>query len=162
MNTETKINFLKSIFDGKGDNWINDNIISYSKLTPNDFKLILNAIHANKYPNISEYYRIFFWISYSYFTIPNVKHFIPNIILPINESASSGLVKYYMYHMTPNKIFVSFRGTKTFFEALSGIKFYRVPFPMFQPKQKKNLLNGGIKLSKEKNLTLIKHHWKTT
>ena len=156
MNTETKINFLKSIFDGKGDKWINDNIISYSKLTPNDFKLILNAIHANKYPNISEYYRIFFWISYSYFTIPNVKHFIPNIILPINESASSGLVKYYMYHMTPNKIFVSFRGTKTFFEALSGIKFYRVPFPMFQPKQKKEFIEWRNKIIKGKEFNPYK------
>lgn len=146
MNTEIKIKFLKSIFDGKSEKWINDNIIYQTKLTRNDFKQILNAIHSNKYPNLSEYYKIFFWITYSYLTIPNVKNYIPNIILPIKSSISD-LAKYYMYHMQPNKLFVSFRGTKTFFEALSGIKFYRVNFPIFQPKtKKKNLLNGGIKL----------------
>ena len=98
MNTETKINFLKSIFDGKGDKWINDNIIYQSKLTLNDFKQILNALHANKYPNISEYYKIFFWIAYSYLPIPSVKYYIPNIIIPVS-STSSGLAKYYMYHI---------------------------------------------------------------
>ena len=155
MDTETRINFLRSIFDGKGDKWINDNIIDQSKLTTNDFKQILNAIHSNKYPNISEYYKIFFWIAYSYLTIPNVKNYIPNIILPIN-STSSGLAKYYMYHMAPNKFFVSFRGTKTFFEALSGIKFYRVPFPMFHPKQKKEFIEWRNKIIKGKQFNQYK------
>ena len=155
MNTETKINFLKSIFDGKGEKWINDNIIYQTKLTPNDFKQILTALHANKYPNISEYYKIFFWIAYSYLTIPNVQHYIPNIILPVN-SGSSDLAKYYMYHMQPNKFFVSFRGTKTFFEALSGIKFYRVPFPMFQPKQKKEFIEWRNSIIKGKQFNSYK------
>ena len=88
------------------------NIIYQTKLTPNDFKQILTALHANKYPNISEYYKIFFWIAYSYLTIPSVKYYIPNIILPVS-SGSSDLAKYYMYHTQPKKFFVSFRGTKT-------------------------------------------------
>ena len=155
MNTENKINFLKSIFDGKGEKWINDNIIYQSKLTLNDFKKILNAIHINKYPNISEYYKIFFWIAYSYLPIPSVKHYIPNIILPVSPG-SSGLAKYYIYHMSPNKFFVSFRGTKTFFEALSGIKFYRVPFPMFQPKQKKEFIEWRNKIIKDKQFNPYK------
>jgi hypothetical protein len=62
MNTETKINFLKSIFDGKGEKWINDNIIYQTKLSAADFKQILTALHANKYPNISEYYKILFFL----------------------------------------------------------------------------------------------------
>jgi hypothetical protein len=155
MNTETKFIFLKSIFDGKSDKWLNDNIIYQSKLTQNDFKQILTALHANKYPNLSEYYKIFFWISYSYFGIPSIKNFIPNIIIPIN-SGSSQLSKYYMYYMQPNKIFVSFRGTKTFFEALSGIKFYRVPFPMFQPKQKKEFIGWRNKIIKGKEFNKYK------
>jgi predicted lipase len=58
--------------------------------------------------------------------------------------------------MTPNKIFVSFRGTKTFFEALSGIKFYRVPFPMFQPKQKKEFIEWRNKIIKGKEFNPYK------
>ena len=155
MNTEVKINFLKSIFDGKDEKWINDNIIYQTKLTQNDFKKILNAIHSNKYPNLSEYYKIFFWITYSYLTIPNVKHYIQNIILPI-KSSSSDLAKYYLYHMKPNKFFVSFRGTKTFFEALSGIKFYRVNFPLFQSKQKKEFIEWRNKIIKGKKFNPYK------
>jgi len=155
MNTEIKINFLKSIFDGKSEKWVNDNIIYQTKLTPNDFKQILNALHANKYPNLSEYYKIFFWIAYSYLTIPNVKHYIPSIVLPINSS-SSDLAKYLLYPMSPNKFFVSFRGTKTFFEALSGIKFYRVPFPIFQPKQKKEFIEWRNKTIKGKQFNPYK------
>jgi hypothetical protein len=155
MNTEVKIKFLKSIFDGKGEKWINDNIIYQTKLSKNDFKQILKALNANKYPNISEYYKIFFWITYSYLTIPNVKYYIPNIILPINSS-STDLSKYYMYFMNPNKIFISFRGTKTFFEALSGIKFYRVNFPIFQPKQKKEFIEWRNKIIKGKQFNPYK------
>ena len=76
MDTENKIHFLKSIFDGKGEKWINDNIIYQSKLAPNDFKQILNAIHSNKFPNISEYYKIFFWIAYSYLPIPKYHYLL--------------------------------------------------------------------------------------
>jgi hypothetical protein len=155
MNTQIKVDFLKSIFDGKSEKWINDNIIYQTKLTPNDFKQILTSLHANKYPNLSEYYKIFFWIAYSYLTIPNVKHYIPSIVLPINSS-SSDLAKYLLYPMTPNKFFVSFRGTKTFFEALSGIKFYRVSFPMFQPKQKKEFIEWRNKTIKGKQFNPYK------
>ena len=78
MNTETKISFLKSIFDGKSDKWINDNIIYQSKLTSNDFKQILNAIHSNKFPNLSEYYKIFFWIAYILASFPPIGVFPSN------------------------------------------------------------------------------------
>ena len=155
MNTEIKIKFLKNIFEGKNEKWINDNIIYQNKLSKTDFKQILTSIHANRYPSICEYYKIFFWITYSYLTIPNVKHYISNIILPI-KSKSSDLAKYYMYHMNTNKFFVSFRGTKTFFEALSGIKFYRVPFPIFQPKQKKEFIEWRNKIIKGKQFNPYK------
>ena len=58
--------------------------------------------------------------------------------------------------MSPNKIFVSFRGTKTFFEALSGIKFYRVPFPIFHPKQKKEFFRWRNKIIKGKEFNQYK------
>ena len=157
MELDNKINFLKSIFEGKSEKWIKENIIYRAKLNQKDFNQILNALHSNRYPNMSEYYKIFYWIDYSYLTIPKIKENLPNIILPINEkSSTSGLAKYYIYNMSKNKIFISFRGTKTLFEAISGIKFYRVPFPMFQPKQKKEFIEWRNRITKDKNFNPYK------
>jgi len=151
MNNEFKekrVEFLKSIFYGKNEKWINDNILYEFKLQLNDFKQILNALNTNKI-TINQFNKIFYWITYSYFTTLIVKNYIPKIILPINDSNTVGFVKYYIYHYPQNNIFVSFRGTKTFFEALSGIKFYRVPFLIFNEKDKKTFFqwrNNVIKL----------------
>ena len=151
MELDNKINFLMNIFEGKSDKWIKENINYQAKLNQKDFMQILNALHSNRYPNISEYYKIFYWIDYSYLSIPKIRNKLPNIILPINEKLSvSGFVKYYIHKMSKNKIFISFRGTKTLLEAISGIKFYRVPFPMFQPKQKKEFIEWRNKIMKDK------------
>ncbi len=112
MDTETKINFLKSIFNGKGEKWIKENIIYNAKLNQKDFIQILNALHSNRYPNMSEYYKILYWIDYSYLTIPKIREILPNIILPIHEKSSiSGLAKYYIYSL-PNNVLVPLNDTK--------------------------------------------------
>ena len=157
IESENRVNFLKSIFKGKSAKWLKDNIIYQGKLTLNDFKKILNILNKSKYPNISEYYKILYWIDYSYLTIPNIKKYLPDVILPYYERTSTtGLAKYYIYNMHPNKFFVSFRGTKTFLEALSGIKFYRIPFPMFKSKQKKEFIEWRNKIIKGKQFNPYK------
>jgi len=144
---------LKNIFKGKSTKWIDDNIIYdfFNKsliLNEKDFKLIVHGLKNLQKLNLNQIKRILYWCEYSYTPICIMKKYIPKIIVPSPEFEQRGLVKYYIYNLPKNNIFVSFRGTKTFWEAINGLKFYRVPFLTLEDKDKKKFFQWRNKITK--------------
>ena len=133
---------IKSIFKNKSTKWVNDNIIynffdKTTKLTDKDFRMILTALKNLKKITPLQIQKMLYWIENSYTPYQIMKKFFPHIIYPTQEIQQRGIVKYFIHKLPNNNIFVSFRGTKTFWEAINGIKFYRVPFfPILKDKQK--------------------------
>lgn len=127
---------LKSIFKGKSLSWI-DHHISYHYFKKIN---ILNDIRFKKMAETlsgklkeKEILWLMFLIEYSY--VPNdvIKDFFPKVILPSKDLEQRGFVKYYIFQ-EKNNIFITFRGTKTLWETINTLKYYRVKFNLLTPE----------------------------
>jgi len=151
-------NILKSIFKGKSQHWIEQNI-SYHYFKKlyilNDERLkkiiegLSNKIHEK---NIL---RLLFLMEYSYIPIPVITDFFPNVVLPSISLEQRGLVKYYIFQQK-NNIFISFRGTKTLWETINALKFYRVKFNLLPSSDKKDFFKWRDNIINDKNFNKLK------
>lgn len=153
---EDRKKILKNIFKGKSTRWIDENIIyeyfeKNTILKNNNFKIVLSGLSNLPKLNINQIKYLLCWIEYAYTPLPIMKHFFPNIITHSPDLEQRGLVKYYIYPMPKNNIFVSFRGTKTFWEAINGLKFYRVPFLIMEEKDTNKFFQWRDKKIKSNN-----------
>lgn len=144
-------NILKSIFNGKSVEWIENNINYqyFNKsniLTPYKFKGILNILNEKKI-NDKEISWILFLIEYAYIPIPIIKNYFDNVILTSDNLEQRGLVKYYIFKQF-NNIYITFRGTKTLWETINTLKFYRVKFNLLETDDKKDFIDWRNKLIK--------------
>jgi len=137
---EDRKKILKSIFEGKSTNWVNENITYdyFSKkniLTEKDFNFIFKGLNNVKKLDQNQVKLLLYFIEYAYTPVSIMKNYFPQIITPTPELEQRGLVKYYLrYDQKSNSVFATFRGTKTFWELLSGLKFYRIPFDILENK----------------------------
>lgn len=136
---ERKI-LVKSIFKGKSVNWIDNNIIILSidkknLLTCNDFKKMILKDKLTLY----QLKLLILWTGYSYYKFDILGNLMSNLIYP-ERNESKNLSKYYIYSKD-NNIYITFRGTKTFWELINGLKFYRVKFSLFNKTETKNFFN---------------------
>ena len=139
---ENRKKLLKDAFKGKSIQWINANIIYnfFEKsllLSEKDFTHISKFIKNTNIACPKTFIQLLTWIDYSYTSPLLMKQYYPKIISPTQQAEKRDLVKYYI-HQQKNDIFVTFRGTKTFWEGVSGIKFYRVPFFLLNKNETTN------------------------
>lgn len=150
---EDRISFLQKLFINKSLPWINKNIKYdyYNEeniLKEKDFCTMLIGLNNIRKLGEKEISYLCNFIDYSYTPIPIIKSLLPDITIPsINND--DRLVKYYIKFIPKsNSIFVTFRGTKTFWEIINGLKFYRVPFDLVN---KHNFLEWRSKIINRKN-----------
>ena len=134
---------LKDAFKGKTIQWINSNVIYnfFEKcilLSEKDFQHIAQFIKNPKLLSPQMALKILTWIDYSYSQPELMLKFYPKCFAPSQQIEKRNLVKYYIYPANNSNIFVTFRGTKTFWEAISGLKFYRVPFFLLNQNETKD------------------------
>ena len=133
---EERKKLLKNIFKGKSQNWIDSNISYhyFKKLNIlNDirFKKIIESLHTKLDEKIVLW--LLYLIEYSYVPQSIITNYFPKVITPSKDLELRGLVKYYIFQVK-NNIFISFRGTKTLWETISALKFYRVKFNILSPE----------------------------
>lgn len=133
---------LKSIFKNKSVAWIDDNISYYyfkknNLLNEHKFKSIITGLKNKLSEN--DIYWLLLLIEYSYVPIPVITNFFPEVVIPSNNLENRGLVKYYIFKQK-NNIFVTFRGTKTLWETISSLKFYRVKFNLLNKSENEEFI----------------------
>jgi len=139
---QDRISFLKKLFVNKSLIWINKNIKYdyYNReniLKEKDFNTMIIGLNNLKKFGEKEISLFCNFIDYSYTPIPIIRGLLPDITIP-SMNKEDGLVKYYIkYNPKSNSIFVTFRGTKTFWEIINGLKFYRVPFDLINKEKHK-------------------------
>lgn len=138
INNRKKL--MRDIFPSESMIWINNNI-NYDIQEPKNilqnqnFMKIVRILKNIKKITTRDIAKICLFISYSYIPSQIVKDLMPTFIIPASNMESNGLVKYYIKFLPEkNSIFVTFRGTKTFWEAINGLKFYRVSFDLLKDK----------------------------
>jgi len=140
---DERLKILRYIFPDKTIEWINDNI-SYHYFNNqnilNDYKLKKIVAGLNKNLDEKDILWLLLWIEYSYIPANVIVNFFPNIIMASSKLEKRDLVKYYIMQQK-NNIFVSFRGTKTLWETINSLKFYRVKFDLLNEKEKNNFFN---------------------
>lgn len=138
INNRKKL--LKEIFPDQSMQWINSNITYDISENENILKnpFFNNTIKVLKnIKNITdkEILKLCLFISYSYITVPVIESIMPEYIIPLSNIDKNGYVKYYIKFLPEtNSLFVTFRGTKTFWEVINGLKFYRVSFDLIKEK----------------------------
>jgi len=134
---EKRLKSLKKIFK-KSYSWIDSNINynHFKKIYLLDEKKLNNIIESLKEKKLSEkkIINILYLIGYSYAPVPAVEKFYPSVIHTSSGMEKRGLVKYYIFPSESN-IFISFRGTKTLWESINNLKFYRVKFDILSQKE---------------------------
>ena len=158
---------LENLFK-KNLRWINQNIhydnLKVFKSGKNYFK------YFNSKPNISDKIKkeLISLSDIPYIPYIDLKRVYSNVKFPLHMITDKNLVKYVIFEEN-DTLTVIFRGTKTWGEMISNIKFYRVPFEGLDEKEKKNffiwrdkfldnkLLNKKrVPLKKNKNIEIHK------
>jgi len=140
---ENRKNVLHKIFTKKSLLWIDENISYHyfnriNIINEHKFKNVIGAL--NKSLSDKEILWLMYIIEYSYIPVEVIIDFFPNVITPSISMEKRDLVKYYIFQQN-NNIFVSFRGTKTLWETINSLKFYRVNFDLFTISEKKEFIN---------------------
>ena len=144
---ETKIVLLK-IFKNRSINWINKKI-SYDFIKKNNnLKKIFYYFNKQSDKILS---LIIYFISYSYIPSQILIKYYPNFIYPSKQYECNNLIKYLIFY-DKNNIIISFRGTKTWWEILNNIKFYRTKYNIFNNEQLKDFFKWRNNLNKHDHL----------
>ena len=135
VNERKKI--LKKILKGKSLSWIDTNV-SYDFLNKKNiltpYKLGLIAKSLNNEITDKELTWLLYFIGYSYVPTKIITKYYPNVLIPSDSLDGRDLVKYFILK-EGNNIFVTFRGTKTLWETISTLKYYRVKFGLLDDKK---------------------------